>query len=111
MPIPMGLIMAFVAVMVLMLIAIPIMSEVSDTLECPTGQRSKECQSVKDNMWNLIAIMPIAIILLIIPMVLGMENPISKLFDRKVKSRTKNMKNLSLFAKILLYLGLAKLKE
>ena len=116
MPISMTLILTIVMMAIMMLIAMPILGVVSDSIICPVvtenqiNQLVEECQKAKDNMWILMAILPIAMFFMIFA-ILGGITTMPTFFNKKVKSSSKRTKNISISTKILLYLGLAKLKE
>jgi hypothetical protein len=56
-----GFILAFIGSAVALLIGILIFSNVSDAIDCPTGQGSTECNNAKDTAWTVIGILPVAL--------------------------------------------------
>ncbi len=108
------LIMSMVIMMIMLVIGLSIFGSVSDNVICPvddgTGNNfSEECQQAKDSGWVVLSILPIAVLIMIFPIVRMLGMPDFSSF--KTKSGSKNSKNLPLFTKILLYLGIVRIRE
>lgn len=112
--------MAFIGASVALLIGIMIISQVSDTIVCPANndQLATACQNAKDTAWTVIGILPIALFFAMFAIFGGIGgdgigNPLGfiKNIHIRGKKSIKIKTKLSISQKIMVMLGLAKVKN
>lgn len=120
MPVSLSLIMAFVGAGVALLIGTMIFGQISEAIQCPTGEGDivKACENAKSTGWTVIAILPIALFFVIFSIFGGLGGDgfgdgikmpkIPRIIRKHGKDR---IENISFSQKIMLFLGLAKVKK
>lgn len=118
MPVSLSFIMAFVGAGIALLIGTMMFGQISEVVHCPTGEGDivKACENAKNTGWTVIAILPIALFFVIFSIFGlgdgfgdGIKIPkIPRIIRKHGKER---IENISFSQKIMLFLGLAKVKK
>ena len=112
-----GFIMAFVGASVALLIGIMIFTQVDDVINCNdpnfSEELKKECDQAKDTAWTVIGILPIALFFAIFAIFGSSMGGISmpKIPKLLRKLHGTSSQKLKISQKIMLFLGLAKVKK